>query len=120
MIIHPADECAGFNGMAYPDLLAVTNHAPSEIIADHDNNGQPFADGILKLHEIKTDRAVPGQEQDSFFRIPQFSGIGIGQTHGKGTENSVIKVVKEKLKSLSAGRMGYSTRRVGDLVCKFL
>lgn len=31
-------------------------------------------------------------------------------------ENSVIKVVREKLQSLAAGRMGYSTSEVGDLV----
>ena len=31
-------------------------------------------------------------------------------------ENSVIYVVKNKLKSLSAGKMGYSTTEVGDLV----
>jgi 3-isopropylmalate dehydrogenase len=37
---------------------------------------------------------------------------------GAGTliENSVIKVVREKLKSLGAGKMGYSTSEVGDLV----
>jgi 3-isopropylmalate dehydrogenase len=34
----------------------------------------------------------------------------------KAIENSVKKVVKEKLKSLSAGKMGYSTSEVGDLV----
>jgi len=35
-------------------------------------------------------------------------------------ENSVIKVVREKLKTLGAGRMGYSTTEVGDLVAKNL
>ncbi len=35
-------------------------------------------------------------------------------------EESVIKVVREKLKSLSAGRMGHSTEEVGDLVVKNL
>jgi len=34
----------------------------------------------------------------------------------KAVENSVKKVVKEKLESLSAGKMGYSTSEVGDLV----
>lgn len=34
----------------------------------------------------------------------------------KSIEDSVKKVVKEKLKSLSAGKMGYSTSEVGDLV----
>jgi len=34
----------------------------------------------------------------------------------KAIENSVKKVVKEKLESLSAGKMGYSTLEVGDLV----
>jgi 3-isopropylmalate dehydrogenase len=31
-------------------------------------------------------------------------------------ENAVIKTVREKLQSLAAGRMGYGTREVGDLV----
>ncbi|MBU1125352.1 MAG: 3-isopropylmalate dehydrogenase [Candidatus Omnitrophica bacterium] len=35
-------------------------------------------------------------------------------------ENSVIKVVNEKIKSLGAGRMGYSTAQVGDLVVEDL
>jgi len=35
-------------------------------------------------------------------------------------ENAVIKVVREKLKSLGAGKMGYSTTEVGDLVVKNL
>ena len=35
-------------------------------------------------------------------------------------ENSVITVAREKLKTLGAGRMGYSTTEVGDLVVKGL
>lgn len=35
-------------------------------------------------------------------------------------ENAVIKVVNAKLKSLAAGKMGYSTSDVGDLVVKYL
>jgi len=35
-------------------------------------------------------------------------------------EKSVMKVTSEKLKSLAAGKMGYSTTEVGDLVVKFL
>ncbi|MFA5060195.1 MAG: 3-isopropylmalate dehydrogenase [Candidatus Omnitrophota bacterium] len=35
-------------------------------------------------------------------------------------ENSVKKVVREKLKDLAAGKMGYSTTEVGDLVVKLL
>jgi 3-isopropylmalate dehydrogenase len=35
-------------------------------------------------------------------------------------ENAVIKVVRKKLKSLAAGKMGYSTSQVGDLVTKYL
>ncbi len=35
-------------------------------------------------------------------------------------ENAVIKVVTKKLKSLAAGKMGYSTQEVGDLVVKNL
>jgi 3-isopropylmalate dehydrogenase len=38
----------------------------------------------------------------------------------QAVENAVIKVVKTKLKSLAAGKMGYSTSEVGDLVVKNL
>ncbi|OIO78815.1 MAG: 3-isopropylmalate dehydrogenase [Candidatus Omnitrophica bacterium CG_4_8_14_3_um_filter_43_15] len=38
----------------------------------------------------------------------------------KAIEDSVIKIVKTKLKSLAAGKMGYSTTEVGDLVVKNL
>jgi 3-isopropylmalate dehydrogenase len=31
-------------------------------------------------------------------------------------ENAVIKTLREKLKSLAAGKMGYGTKEVGDLV----
>ena len=35
---------------------------------------------------------------------------------GRAVEDAVIKVVQTKLKSLAAGKMGYSTTEVGDLV----
>lgn len=38
----------------------------------------------------------------------------------KAVEDAVIKVVQKKLKSLAAGKMGYSTSEVGDLVVKNL
>ncbi len=37
---------------------------------------------------------------------------------GKAVEEAVIKIVSTKLKSLAAGKMGYSTTEVGDLVVK--
>ncbi|OGW77550.1 MAG: 3-isopropylmalate dehydrogenase [Omnitrophica bacterium RIFCSPHIGHO2_02_FULL_46_20] len=39
---------------------------------------------------------------------------------GRAVENSVIKAVSTELKSLAAGKMGYSTQEVGDLIVKFL
>ena len=39
---------------------------------------------------------------------------------GKAIENSVIKIATGKLKSLAAGKMGYSTEQVGDLVAENL
>ena len=39
---------------------------------------------------------------------------------GETVENSVIKIVSTKLKSLAAGKMGYSTQEVGDLVVENL
>jgi len=45
----------------------------------------------------------------------------LGETKAAAAiEAAVIKVAKEKLESLSAGRMGYSTQEVGDLVVKNL
>jgi len=38
----------------------------------------------------------------------------------KAIENAVKKVVSEELKSLSAGKMGYSTTEVGDMVADFV
>ncbi len=38
----------------------------------------------------------------------------------KAVETAVRKVIKEKLQTLSAGKMGYSTTEVGDLVIKSL
>lgn len=38
----------------------------------------------------------------------------------KSIENSIKRIAREKLSSLSAGKMGYSTTEVGDLVVKFL
>lgn len=35
-------------------------------------------------------------------------------------ENAIIKVVREKLKDLAAGKMGYSTSQVGDLVASLI
>jgi len=39
---------------------------------------------------------------------------------GKAIEDAVIKIVSTKLKSLAAGKMGYSTSEVGDLVVENL
>jgi len=45
----------------------------------------------------------------------------IGETKAaQAVECAVIKVVNKKLKSLAAGKMGYSTSEVGDLVVKYL
>ncbi|MFH0935298.1 MAG: 3-isopropylmalate dehydrogenase [Candidatus Omnitrophota bacterium] len=38
----------------------------------------------------------------------------------KAVEDAAIKIVSKKLKSLGAGKMGYSTQEVGDLVAKNL
>jgi 3-isopropylmalate dehydrogenase len=41
----------------------------------------------------------------------------LGETKAaKAIEDAVIKVTREKMKSLAAGKMGYSTSQVGDLV----
>jgi 3-isopropylmalate dehydrogenase len=39
---------------------------------------------------------------------------------GQAIENAVIKVVREKVQSLAAGKMGYSTTQIGDLVAATL
>jgi 3-isopropylmalate dehydrogenase len=38
----------------------------------------------------------------------------------RAVEDAVIKIVQTKLKSLAAGKMGYSTSEVGDLVTEYL
>jgi 3-isopropylmalate dehydrogenase len=41
----------------------------------------------------------------------------LGETKAANAiENAVIKIVREKLKTLAAGKMGYGTKEVGDLV----
>lgn len=42
------------------------------------------------------------------------------QQAAEAVENAVIKIVRSKLKSLAAGKMGYSTSEVGDLVVENL
>jgi 3-isopropylmalate dehydrogenase len=42
------------------------------------------------------------------------------QEAADAVERAVISVVRNKLKSLGAGKMGYSTSEVGDLVVKSL
>ena len=45
----------------------------------------------------------------------------LGETKAaKAIENAVIKIIREKIKSLAAGKMGYSTSQVGDLVAAAL
>ncbi len=45
----------------------------------------------------------------------------LGETKAaKAIEDAVIKLVREKIKSLAAGKMGYSTSQVGDLVAESL
>ncbi len=39
---------------------------------------------------------------------------------GKGIEEAVMKVVQRDVKSLTAGKMGYSTSQVGDLVVQYV
>ena len=45
----------------------------------------------------------------------------LGETAAaKAIESAVIKITREKLKSLAAGKMGYTTSQVGDLVASCL
>ena len=45
----------------------------------------------------------------------------LGETQAaKAMENAVIKITREKIKSLAAGKMGYNTEEVGDLVANAL
>jgi 3-isopropylmalate dehydrogenase len=45
----------------------------------------------------------------------------LGEGEGaKGIEEAIMKVVKHDVKSLTAGKMGYSTSQVGDLVVKYV
>jgi 3-isopropylmalate dehydrogenase len=45
----------------------------------------------------------------------------LGETEAaKAIETAVIKVTREKVKSLAAGKMGYSTAQLGDMVAAAL
>ena len=45
----------------------------------------------------------------------------LGETKaGKAIEEAVITIVRTKMKSLAAGKMGYTTSEVGDLVVKYV
>ena len=45
----------------------------------------------------------------------------LGETSAaKAIENAVIKITREKIKSLAAGKMGYTTSQVGDMVASAL
>ncbi len=38
----------------------------------------------------------------------------------RGIEEAIMKVVQREVKSLAAGKMGYSTSQVGDLVVQYI
>ena len=41
----------------------------------------------------------------------------LGETEAaKAIESAVIKITREKIQSLAAGKMGYSTSQIGDMV----
>jgi 3-isopropylmalate dehydrogenase len=45
----------------------------------------------------------------------------LGETEAaQAIEKAVIKVTREKVKSLAAGKMGYSTSQLGDMVAATL
>jgi 3-isopropylmalate dehydrogenase len=39
---------------------------------------------------------------------------------GQQVEDAIKRVAKDDLKSMDAGRMGYTTQEVGDLVVKYI
>jgi len=45
--------------------------------------------------------------------------LGEGKA-AQGIEEAIVKVFKQDVKSLSAGKMGYSTAQVGDLVVRYI
>jgi 3-isopropylmalate dehydrogenase len=45
--------------------------------------------------------------------------LGEGKA-ARGIEEAIMKAVARDVKSLSAGKMGYSTSQVGDLVVKYI
>lgn len=45
----------------------------------------------------------------------------LGEDKAAGAiERAIMKAVKEDIKSLSAGKMGYGTKEVGDLVANYV
>jgi 3-isopropylmalate dehydrogenase len=45
--------------------------------------------------------------------------LGEGRA-AKGIEEAIMKVVRRDVKNLTAGKMGYTTSEVGDLVVKYI
>ena len=55
------------------------------------------------------------------FDVGVFFADFLGESKaGVAIENAAIQIINTKIKSLAAGKMGYTTKEVGDLVCEAL
>ena len=69
------------------------------------------AEDVAKLHDSGLSEVV----------VARLGPGDIGEDEAaKAIEDTVISVTREKIKDLGAGRMGYSTTEVGDLIASSL
>jgi 3-isopropylmalate dehydrogenase len=89
------------------------------------------AGGNINPHGVSMFEPIGGS-------APKYTGIGVvsplaaisacqmmlehlgEEKAARGIEEAIMKVVEKDVKSLSAGKMGYSTSQVGDLVVRYI
>ena len=81
VIVHLADPGSGLDGVAEAELLAVPDHAPSEIVANHDDDGKLLPDGVLEFHEIEAHGSVSDHQADPAVGVEQLRCIGVRQSY---------------------------------------
>jgi hypothetical protein len=62
MVVNLPDVGTGINGVAQPNLLAVADHTPPQVITYYYNNGESLPDGSFEFHEVEPQGAVSRKE----------------------------------------------------------
>ena len=93
MVVDLADPRSGLDGVAESEFLAVPDHAPSEVVADHDDDGKLLPDGVLEFHEIEAYGTVSDHQTDPLVGIEQLRGIGVRQSHAETSKQAGVLIV---------------------------